>query len=79
MDFYARQAEKLEQRFEPRIHLTIRDVMNTLGYTSTSAALYAIHNLVRYGFIEEEWHGEVKKYYLKSNESRKDLQNGTYP
>lgn len=64
IDFYAEQAERLREKFRPKILLSVRDVAEVLGYASTAAALHSLHNLVRLGFVVEEWHGEVKKYYL---------------
>jgi hypothetical protein len=64
--FYAERAKDLQQNFTARISFTVRDAAEVWGLSSTAAALNTIHNLVKYGFVEEEWTGEKKRYYLKN-------------
>lgn len=50
---------------EPKIYLTVRDIMETLGYTSTTPAMNAIQNMIEIGRLEFEQRGRRKRYYLK--------------
>ena len=65
-EFYEAQADKLKAKYnEPKIYLTVRDIMETLGYTSTTPAMNAIQNMIEIGRLEFEQRGRRKRYYLK--------------
>lgn len=66
LEFYAQLAKKLEESIQAKRWFTIREAGEILGYgaDNTAATFNALQNLVKYGFVIEEWHGKTKKYYL---------------
>jgi hypothetical protein len=65
--FYEGQARKLLEHFSMRTPLPVRDVARTLDYSSTAAALNAINNMIKHGYIIQEYHGETRKFFLNTD------------
>ena len=58
---HAERNELLRQKIK-RVSVEVRDVMEILGFNSTSAALYELHKQVELGMIEYEKPKDGKKY-----------------
>ena len=62
-EHYQAMAQKLRP-LRPHHNLTVREIAEALGYSSTAAAMNAINNMIRLDLIETEQRGNRKEYYL---------------